>query len=331
MVRKVFIFFTLLFLFEYSSAQVVSGRVGVFRDSIYVNGKWYSNLNSGGGGISGSGTAGYVPVFTSNNEIGNSPMYFDDNNYLRVPNLSVGNDMLVATPFGLTVNGNFFFSSINGGGFEGNVEFRHGISVLTDPLVVTSQIGVGTNTPDSSLQIVGGLHATNGLIDNNLNVTKNVNAYNFNTASGSLYVRTSGFVSMTGSSSGINSGADAIIPNVFVRMDTLLYNNSYNMAYPNGVNMLIINNQNPIPDTVYIPNSSTLSTLDFSGGVRPSVPQWNGAARVVYLVNLTPATGQPVLVYPQPGETLNGGTEPYTLPANSISMVVGLNGANVIK
>lgn len=39
----------LLISFVLANAQVVSGRVGVFRDSIYVNGKWYKDFSGGGG------------------------------------------------------------------------------------------------------------------------------------------------------------------------------------------------------------------------------------------------------------------------------------------
>lgn len=68
--------FAFLMLFSGSNAQVVSGRVGIFRDSIYVNGKWYNNLSGGGGGggISGSGTPFYLPMFNSSNSIVNSPV-----------------------------------------------------------------------------------------------------------------------------------------------------------------------------------------------------------------------------------------------------------------
>lgn len=45
------ILLVLLFLFVCSilNAQVISGKVGVFRDSIYVNGRWYKNFSGGGG------------------------------------------------------------------------------------------------------------------------------------------------------------------------------------------------------------------------------------------------------------------------------------------
>lgn len=95
---KILLILPFLFVsFVLANAQVISGKVGVFRDSIYVNGKWYNSFSGGGGGgVSGTGTSGNFPIWSgvfgsSSNSLSNSGLV-ENSNVLQI------NDSVVYLP-----------------------------------------------------------------------------------------------------------------------------------------------------------------------------------------------------------------------------------------
>lgn len=140
--KRLLSFFAFLILFQHLSAQVVSGRVGVFRDSIYVNGKWYNSF-SGGGGVGGSGVVGALPYWNSNSTLASSNMNFDGSGRIAVGSSSFDSTVLVNGT--LHVIGNTQFqNSIN---VADNINLGNNLSVSGGRVYI--RIGNAVLTNDS--------------------------------------------------------------------------------------------------------------------------------------------------------------------------------------
>lgn len=138
MKRIIFILFIAL---SYKSiGQVVSGKVGIFRDSIFVNGRWYNNFNGGGGGISGLGQDGYIPVWKGTDSLSYSVLRYDSlAPYYHV--LSFGDTSSIGV-----------FDVTGALDVTGGVNVTGGVRILG-----ASKTSLGTLVLDSSILVINGL------------------------------------------------------------------------------------------------------------------------------------------------------------------------------